>query len=116
MGYYNNQMSFCVFKIHKKCNAFIHGNIKWATYAKFLVQNMSIIIEGGERRTITMHYKVQRKVKHHFYSDLVISCSRQNHKTQQFSLFTVVINIFYAHCRQLMNTKLFLLVEIELVF
>lgn len=53
-------MSFCISKIHKKCNAFIHGNIKWATYAKFLVQNMSTIIEGGERRTITMHYKVQR--------------------------------------------------------
>lgn len=33
--------------------------IKWATYAKFLAQNMSIII-GGEKRTITMHYKVQR--------------------------------------------------------
>lgn len=51
-------MSFCISKIHKKCNAFIHGNIKWATYAKFLVQNMSTLIEGGGRRTITTHYKV----------------------------------------------------------
>ena len=46
---FDNQMSFCIFKIHKKCNAFIHGNTKWATYAKFLAQNMCIII-GGEKK------------------------------------------------------------------